>query len=153
MPPHMTLKRVTAMVWVLSKRSLERREGVNPKLIAVNDLALQISTIDFGIPRDGGVRTAKRQMEIFNRGRSLCDGTKKLSYHQSGNALDVYAFVAGKASWEPDHLAMVAAAHLQAASQLGIKLEWGGFWVYLQTAIKGDVTYGWDCGHIQLMDV
>jgi len=43
-------------------------------------------------------------------------------------ALDVYAYVDGAASWRPQHLATVAAAMLQAANELGVRLEWGGLW-------------------------
>jgi peptidoglycan L-alanyl-D-glutamate endopeptidase CwlK len=37
----------------------------------------------------GGVRTAEDQNAIFKEGNSKCDGYKKESYHQSGNALDI----------------------------------------------------------------
>lgn len=111
-----------------SKTSLQRMDGVDERLIKIAHVALQISVIDFGIPQDGGVRTAERQRELFDAKKSKADGTTRLSRHQSGKALDVYAYVDGKASWETEHLAMVAAAMLQAASQLGYSLEWGGLW-------------------------
>ena len=116
------------MPFKLSDKSKQRREGVDPRLIEISDLAIQISVIDFGIPRDGGLRLAKRQNELFEDGKSKADGYDKLSEHQSGNALDFYAYVDGAASWEPEHLAMVAAAFLQAAAMLGYKLKWGGLW-------------------------
>lgn len=111
-----------------SQKSKDRRKGVDQRLIQISDLALEISNIDFGIPGDGGFRSPKRQKELFDLGKSKCDGTIRKSKHQSGKALDFYAYVNGKASWEKEHLAIVAAAHLQAASQLGYKLEWGGNW-------------------------
>lgn len=138
------------MAFKLSDKSKQRREGIDSRLIQINDLALQISKIDFGIPADGGFRTAERQFEIYQAGNSKCDGYTKLSEHQSGNALDFYAFVFGRTSWKPDHLAMVAAAHLQAAAQLGYKLEWGGFWSSNKTT--NGIPYGWDMSHIQLVD-
>ena len=116
------------MSFKLSDKSKQRREGVDPRLIEISDLAIQISVIDFGIPGDGGLRTAERQNELFEGGKSKADGYDKLSEHQSGNALDFYAYVDGAASWEPEHLAMVAAAFLQAAAMLGYKLKWGGLW-------------------------
>ena len=111
-----------------SKTSLERRHGINKKLIEISDLALSISVIDFGIPDHGGRRSNREQHQLFKDGLSKCDGYDKKSNHQEGYAIDVYAYVDGKASWEEEHLAMVAAAMLQAASQLGYKLEWGGLW-------------------------
>ena len=99
---------------------------VDERLVRVAHRAIQISKIDFGIPTDGGIRTAERQHELFEDGKSKADGYHKRSPHQSGRALDFYAYVDGKASWDREHLAMVAAAFLQAASELGIRVRWGG---------------------------
>lgn len=117
------------MGFQFSKRSLERMEGVDPRLKEIAKHAITISKIDFGIPQDGGLRTAERQAELFADGKSKADGVKNKSRHQSGMALDVYAYVDGKASWETEHLALVAAAMLQSASILGYKLEWGGHFI------------------------
>ena len=116
------------MAYQLSTNSKERRKGVDLRLIEICDLALEISVIDFGIPADGGLRNATRQRQLFDDGKSKADGYDKKSFHQSGKALDFYAYVDGKASWDTEHLAMVAAAFLQAASLLGYKLKWGGLW-------------------------
>jgi peptidoglycan L-alanyl-D-glutamate endopeptidase CwlK len=129
------------MSWRLSKRSLERREGVDPRLIEICDLALSLSIIDFGIPGYGGIRTVGDQHKLYKDGKSMCDGIKKLSKHQSGMALDFYAYVDGRASWDEGHLATVAAAFLQAASILGYKLQWGGLWVGFR-----------DMPHVQLLE-
>ena len=112
----------------LSLTSMKRREWVDPRLIEISDLAIKITKVDFGHPADGGLRTARRQRELFDAGKSKCDGVDRRSAHQSGRALDFYAYVDGKASWEVEHMAMVAAAFLQAASLLGYKLKWGGLW-------------------------
>lgn len=135
----------------LSNRSKSNRLGIKDSLIRVGDRAIQLTSVDFGYPSDAGIRTAERQQEIFNSGHSMCDGYRRKSYHQSGNALDFYAYVDGKASWKPSHLAMVAAAHLQAASEFGYKLTWGGLWVKDETKIIDGIRYGWDMGHVQLV--
>ena len=124
--------------------------GVNPDLIKVTNLAIKLTVIDFGIPADGGIRTAERQKELFDDGFSKADGVINLSNHQLGDALDFYAYVDGKASWQSHHLAMVAAAHLQAASMLGIKINWGGFWQRKVPKFKNGIPYGWDMAHIEL---
>lgn len=116
------------MTFRFSRSSIERMNGVDKNLRNVAYRALRISKVDFGIPALGGRRTAEEQKQLFDDGKSQLDGTDKKSYHQTGKALDVYAFVDGKASWKPEHLAMVAAAMLQAASEMGVKLEWGGLW-------------------------
>lgn len=121
------------------KRSKERRKGVDQRLIEISDLAIQITIIDFGIPEHGGVRSAPVQNKLYNDEKSKCDGYEEISSHQEAKALDVFAFVDGKASWDNYHLSMVACAMLQAASILGYKLEWGGLWP-------------WDKPHFQLVD-
>jgi peptidoglycan L-alanyl-D-glutamate endopeptidase CwlK len=112
----------------LSNRSKKNSEGVDQRLIEIRDLAIHITVVDFGIPGSGGLRTAEEQRALFVAMKSKCDGYDKLSRHQSGKALDFYAYVDGHASWEEKHLAMVAAAFLQAAAMLGYKLKWGGLW-------------------------
>jgi len=110
-----------------SKRSLNNRAGVDPRLIEISDLAITITSIDMGIPSTGGLRTVEDQAKLFAEGVSKADGVHNKSYHQSGKALDVYAYVEGKASWDKLHLSICAAAMLQAAAQLGYPLQWGGF--------------------------
>jgi len=116
------------MTFRFSSTSLVRRSHVDKRLIEISDLALTLSVIDFGVPRYGGIRTAEEQRDLYDAEKSNCDGTVKLSNHQMGKALDVYAYVDGKASWDRYDLSMVAAAMLQAASMLGYKLKWGGLW-------------------------
>jgi peptidoglycan L-alanyl-D-glutamate endopeptidase CwlK len=111
-----------------SKNSLLNREGVDQRLIDISNLAIQITNIDFGIPKFGGLRTAEHQAGLFASNKSKADGVFNKSYHQSGKALDVYAYVDGKASWSKQDLAIVACAMLQAAAELGYKLKWGGLW-------------------------
>lgn len=125
----------------LSEKSLKNIEGVDSRLIEITKLAITITKVDYGHGQDSGLRTAERQRELFNDRLSKADGFEKQSKHQTGRALDVYAYVDGKASWEPEHLAMVAAAMLQAANRIGIKLEWGGLWSTFQ-----------DMPHFQLVD-
>ena len=116
-------------------------DGIDSRLIAIAELAISLTRIDFGIPKDGGFRTVDRQKELFDRGASKCDGTKKRSRHQSGLAVDFFAYRDGKASWEMEDMAVVACAFLQAASILGIAVQWGGLWrSYI------------DAPHIELLD-
>lgn len=138
------------MSFKLSQRSKDNRSGISNELIEINDLAIQITAIDFGVPSDGGLRIAERQKELYDGGFSKADGYINLSNHQSGDALDFYAYVNGKASWESHHLAMVACAHLQAASMLGYKIQWGGFWQRKVPKFKNGIPYGWDMAHIEL---
>lgn len=115
--------------------------SVDSRLFDIATRALELSKIDFGIPASGGLRTPQEQNELYQGGKSQLDGFEKKSYHQTGKALDVYAFVDGSASWDESHLSMVACAMLQAASELGYKLQWGGLWVNFV-----------DMPHFQLVD-
>ena len=110
------------------KKSEDRMRGVDERIIEVAMLALVISPIDFGIPKYGGLRTTEQQQKLFDDGASQLDGTIKKSYHQSGMALDVFAYVDGKASWNEFHLTTIAAAMLEAANRLSVPLRWGGHW-------------------------
>ena len=128
-----------------SKRSLSRLEGVNPNLVELMKTAICRSPIDFGIPSDGGKRTAERQKELFEKNVSKCDGTHKKSYHQSGNAIDVYAYVNGKASWDAEHLAIIAGVVLSVAAEMGLNIRWGG-------TFGSNEFKGWDKSHFELKD-
>tara|TARA_R100001369_G_scaffold79578_1_gene109627 strand:+ start:23 stop:409 length:387 start_codon:yes stop_codon:yes gene_type:complete len=112
----------------LGKNSLNNLVGVDERLIDIAEVAIKLSNIDFGIPSTGGLRTEEVQAKLFGDGVSKADGVNNKSYHQSGKALDVYAYVDGKASWDKLHLSLIAASMLQASSQLGYELKWGGLW-------------------------
>jgi peptidoglycan L-alanyl-D-glutamate endopeptidase CwlK len=133
------------MSYELSESSKKNRAGVDERLIRISDRAIEITLIDFGHGRDSGKRLPSRQNELFRDGKSQCDGYIKVGKHQNGDALDFYAFIDGKASWEREHLAIVACAFLQAASELGIKIKWGGLW-----KSKFHPFYGWDMPHVEL---
>jgi peptidoglycan L-alanyl-D-glutamate endopeptidase CwlK len=105
---------------------------VDERLIDIAEVAIKLSNIDFGIPSTGGLRTEEVQAKLFADGVSKADGVNSKSYHQSGKALDVYAYVDGKASWDKLHLSLIAAAMLQASAQLGHELKWGGLWTSWQ---------------------
>jgi len=128
-------------MFTLSESSKKHREGVDHRLIEICDLALTLTRVDFGIPSTGGKRSDDVQYGLYLDKKSKCDGKVRKSAHQTGRALDFYAFVDGKASWDKGHLAMVACAFLQAASILGYKLEWGGLW-----------TKFIDMPHVQLLE-
>jgi peptidoglycan L-alanyl-D-glutamate endopeptidase CwlK len=137
--------------------SIKNRGGIDPKLIEIDDLAITLTLVDYGHPADAGLRLAERQYQLFLDEKSECDGYDNISNHQPaidgyGKALDFYAFVGGKASWEQAHLAMVACAYFQAASILGYEIEWGGLWKSKSTKLVNGISYGWDMPHINLIE-
>ena len=116
------------MTFQLGTNSINNISGIDERLISIAELAITLTNIDFGIPNTGGLRSTEDQAKLFEEGVSKADGVNNKSYHQTGKALDVYAYVDGKASWDKLHLATIAAAMLQASSQLGYELKWGGLW-------------------------
>lgn len=116
------------MSYQLSRRSIDRLKGVDQVLIDILKEAITDSPFDFGIPQDGGKRTAARQNELYNLKKSKCDGYIKKSRHQSGKAFDIYAYVDGKASWDKNHLLPIAKHIQDVAKKKGVSLVWGGNW-------------------------
>lgn len=135
-----------------SERSKQRRAGIDPRLVEIDDLAITLTLVDFGHPKHAGLRTPAEQFALFSSGRSQCDGKTHRSNHQDGKALDFYAYVDGKASWRPDHLAMVGCAYFQAAAMLSYRIKWGGLWRSLDPDLHNGIPYGWDCPHIELLE-
>lgn len=91
-----------------------------------------------------GLRTAEEQFELFKLGRTYheeshewfiydkskvvtyCDGYEKLSVHQTGYAIDICAYIDGKANFDIENLALIATCYFEAASDMGIDIDWGG---------------------------
>lgn len=112
--------------FALGSKSIINMRDVDDRLQQIAQRAIQITKVDFGIPSTGGLRLDVEQNALYKDGKSKADGYIKISKHQIGIALDFYAYVDGKASWAPEHLAQVAAAFLQASIELGFKIRWGG---------------------------
>jgi len=138
------------MCFNFSKSSAQRMKGVHKDLITIFNEAIKNSPIDFGIPKDGGLRSAVEQNALYQINVSKADGFEKKSNHQSGNALDFYAFVNGKASWDTAHLSMVAgvimatAKRLKKEGKIDVEINWGG------TFGSNDFK-GWDMPHIEIV--
>ena len=132
-------------MYKFSRRSLEILNKINPILSDIMCEAIDVSPIDFGIPSDGGLRTPERQYELFLAEKSKCDGYKIKSNHQSGNAVDVFAYVNGRASWSDVHLSIIAGVVLSVAKRKGIKLRWGG-------TFGSDNFNGWDMPHFEIVE-
>lgn len=117
------------MTYSLSAKSRERIKDINPVLKNIIEEGIKNSPYDFGIPKDGGFRTKERQAELYAQGRTK-PGKKVTwtlkSYHMTGNAFDIYAYVDGKASWDLKYLEPIA-RHLQkiALENYNIQLDWG----------------------------
>lgn len=113
----------------LNQRSLDRLKGVKQILIDILIEAAKDSPYEFQIPPDGGLRTASRQKELFDKKVSKCDGYTNKSEHQKGTAFDIFLLIDGRASWDKAALTKTA-RHIQEVAEFDFKtkLEWGGDW-------------------------
>lgn len=107
----------------LSEKSINRLEGVHEDLVKVVKRAIQISDVDFLVGE--GLRTVERQKELVASGASKTMNSR----HLTGHAVDLFALVGGKVTWQPAIYDKVANAMLKAAAELKIPIIWGGSWV------------------------
>lgn len=132
-------------MYKFSKKSKRVLSTVDERLQRLMERAIEVSPIDFGIPSSGGKRTEEEQHKLFKEGLSKCDGYVKKSYHQSGKAVDVYAYVDGHASWEDHHLALIAGVVLTLATEMCVNINWGGTF--------GSSSFdGWDKPHFEIVE-
>ena len=126
-------------MYKFGSRSLNNLKGVHPDMIKLMNESIKDSPHDFTITE--GVRTAKRQNELYQQGRTKPgiqvtnrDGYNKKSNHQAkgdglGYAVDLYSFYDGKVQVDDDKKLKVIAEHIKAvAKDLKINIEWGGDW-------------------------
>ena len=110
------------MAYTLSKRSLEKLEGVNEDLVMVVKRAIELTKVDFGVIY--GMRTKEEQQKLFDAGKSQTMKSK----HLTGDAVDLMAYVDGKASWELNLYDDIADAMKWASTEYGTKIRWGAAW-------------------------
>lgn len=110
------------MAFKLSKRSLQRLDGVDPALVEVVKYAIAVTKIDFGVTE--GLRTAQRQRELVAAGASQTMNSK----HITGLAVDLVAFIGDRISWELNLYDDLADAMKIGAIEVGVPVRWGGAW-------------------------
>ena len=81
------------MPYKFGKRSKKRMQGLHPDLIAVFELAIKRSDLDFTVIE--GLRSLKTQKVYLAKGAT----TTLNSRHLTGHAIDVAPLVKGKVSW------------------------------------------------------
>lgn len=111
------------MSFKLSKRSLDRLEGVDEGLIQVVQYAIQVTNIDFAVTE--GLRTPERQLELYRKGASQI---AKGGTHVEGRAVDLVAYIGDRISWELNLYDDIADAMKLAAIEIGVPLRWGAAW-------------------------
>ena len=106
----------------LSRRSLERMQGVHPDLVKVVLLAIELTEVDFGVTE--GVRTIEKQREHVARGASKTMNSR----HLTGHAVDLVAYIGADVRWDWPLYHKIADAMKRAAKDLNVPIVWGGDW-------------------------
>lgn len=106
----------------LSKQSRSKLVGVHPALVSVVEEAIKRTEIDFRVTE--GLRTLERQRELVAAGASKTYNSR----HLTGHAVDVVALLGKEVRWDWPLYDKIAAAMKDAASDLGVKIVWGGDW-------------------------
>jgi peptidoglycan L-alanyl-D-glutamate endopeptidase CwlK len=119
--------------------SLEELATCHLDLNKIFGLAIRRSRIDFGVSE--GQRPIKRQLQLYNEGKSQIDGINKKGKHNydPSEAVDYYIYhpdleTRRKLAYDPCSLSYVAgvlvscAEELYQAGEITHKLRWGGNW-------------------------
>ena len=108
------------MSFALSKKSKEKLEGIDMRLVRLVEQAITETEIDFTVLE--GLRTPERQQQLVNDGFSQTMKSK----HLTGHAVDLGAIVDGKLSWDKKHYPAIAVAMKKAAADQNVNIRWGG---------------------------
>lgn len=121
------------MSFGLGRQSLDRLQGVHPKLVAIVKRAIQITSQDFMVLE--GVRTLARQKELYAQGRTkpgkivtwTLNSNHFVDKHTGyGHAVDLVPY---PVDWNDlKKFDAVARAMMQAASELNTPIRWGADW-------------------------
>lgn len=142
------------MTFRLSKKSLEKLDGVHPKMVELCLEVINVSPIDFAIVQ--GVRTKAHQEALYAQGRKGLSevnmlrqraGLGKLTDKENdkvvtwtmdskhipksdghGRAIDFAAVVDGKITWDTDYYAPIVNTFKAISKKMGLKITCGIDW-------------------------
>ena len=115
------------MAFKLSKRSLDRLEGVHPDMVATVKRAIELTKVDFGVTC--GLRTVEEQKKLVAAGRSQTMNSKHIPQSTGySHAVDLVAYVDGEVCWELNVYDDICDAMAKAAKEAGCAIKWGAAW-------------------------
>ena len=106
----------------LSKRSLDRMDGIDERLEAVVRHAITATKTDFGVIC--GMRTLEEQRALVEKGASQTMKSK----HLDGHAVDLMAYIGSRGSWELNLYDDIADAMAEGAREVDVPIRWGAAW-------------------------
>lgn len=124
------------MTFQFGARSLQRMKGVHPDLVAVMELAISRSPVDFTVLE--GLRSVDRQRQLVAKGASKTMNSR----HLTGHAIDVAPIINGSVSWDWPLYHQIAPVIKQAAADLGVSVEWGGDWTTFKDGPHWQLPWG-----------
>ena len=119
----------------LSSKSKNNLQGIHPDLIKVTLRALEISfedkrlQVDFGVLKS--IRTVAEQAVMVRTGVSKTKNSRHVPENNEwglSSAIDLMAYSNGRVTWSWPFYNKIARAMFSAAIELGVQIEWGGFW-------------------------
>ena len=114
-------------MYSLGPRSKMRLNGVHPDLVKVVERAINLTTVDFTVLE--GVRDPLRQMKLVEAGASQTMNSRHIPGADGfAKAVDLGAWVDDEVRWDWPLYHKIAAAMLEAARELNVKIVWGGSW-------------------------
>ncbi len=111
-----------SMAYSLGKSSLSKLSTVDKRLWTICQDAIKISRIDFGVIC--GKRTLAEQEALLAKGATQTMKSK----HLDGLAVDLMAYINGRASWELNLYDDIADAMKEASRKNEIPIRWGAAW-------------------------
>jgi peptidoglycan L-alanyl-D-glutamate endopeptidase CwlK len=114
------------VTYALGARSLRRLEGVHPDLVRVVKRAISNSPFDFTVTE--GLRTLRRQQELFAQGASATLNSR----HLTGHAVDLAVILDGEVRWDWPLYTRLHSVMADAARIEKVPIEWGGSWKRLK---------------------
>lgn len=110
------------MSFALGRQSRKELTGVHPRLVAVVERAMQITSVDFTV--HDGIRTDAEQRRYVALGVSKTMNSK----HLRGLAVDLVPWIEDKPRWWWPPIFQIAAAMHRAANELETQIRWGAVW-------------------------
>jgi len=97
-----------------------------PNLRKIADKVLAYNVLDCMV--DCGYREKAEQHRLYLINKSKVEWPHSKHNHLPSKAMDLVPVINGKASWNHYHCSVLAGLVLAAASELGVKIRWGGNW-------------------------
>ncbi|QDP48904.1 MAG: hypothetical protein Unbinned7794contig1000_48 [Prokaryotic dsDNA virus sp.] len=116
-------------MYLPGKASRANLNGGCDDIIRLVMRAFELTEIDFSVIETK--RTEEMQRANITNGVSWTMDSDHLEEDPDGSgvlAVDLYPWVDGETSHDPEHYKLLAKAMFKAAGQLGIQIKWGGFW-------------------------